>query len=203
MGILKTLLLSAAPIYRKYWWPAHNAANEAWIRDAAARTAMYAPAIIARLTALYGLPWFSGPVRVDVVRVGKSQGAYTSNNPTHIVVASADESYDNWASTEMLFHESSHALIQKVESAVNSTLAKARKRATDLWHVVLFYIAGEVTRQELAAHGIDYKPYLYATGLFDRAWPRFRGPIETHVQAFIDGKTTLDQMASALAAAVP
>jgi len=47
------------------------------------------------------------------------------------------------------------------------------------------------------------KPYLYATGLFDRAWPRFRGPIETHVQAFIDGKTTLDQMASALAAAVP
>ena len=84
-----------APIYRKYWWPAHNAANEAWIRDAAARTAMYAPAIIARLTALYGLPWFSGPVRVDVVRVGKSQGAYTSNDPTHIVVASADESYDN------------------------------------------------------------------------------------------------------------
>jgi len=200
---LKALLLSAAPIYRKYWWPAHNASNEAWIRDAAARTAMYAPAIIARLTALYGLPWFSGPVRVDVVRVGKSQGAYTSNNPTYIVVASADESYDNWASTEMLFHESSHALIQKVESAVNAALAKAGKRASDLWHVVLFYIAGEVTRRELAAHGIDYKPYLYATGLFDRAWPRFRGPIETHVQAFIDGKTTLDQMASALAAAVP
>ena len=32
---LKTLLLSAAPIYRKYWWPAHDAANRAWIEDAA------------------------------------------------------------------------------------------------------------------------------------------------------------------------
>jgi hypothetical protein len=199
---LKTLLLSAAPIYRKYWWSAHNAANEAWIRGAAARTAMYAPTMIARLTALYGAPWFSGPVRVDVVRFGKSQGAYTSNNPTHIVVASADESYAGWASTEMLFHESSHALIQNVESAVDAALAKAGKRASDLWHVVLFYIAGEVTRQELAKHGIAYKPYLYVTDLFDRAWPQFRGPVETHVQPFVDGKTTLDQMASALAAAV-
>jgi hypothetical protein len=71
---------------------------------------MYALAIIARLTDLYVVEWFSGPVRVDVVRVGKSKGAFTSNNPTRIVVASADESYDNWVSTEMLFHESSHAL---------------------------------------------------------------------------------------------
>jgi hypothetical protein len=46
-------------------------------------------------------------------------------------------------------------------------------------------------------------PYLYATGLFDRAWPQFRAPVETHVQAFIDGKITLEQMAANLAAAVP
>jgi hypothetical protein len=86
---------------------------------------------------------------------------------------------------------------------VNSALAKAGKRAPDLWYVVLFYIAGEVTRHELARHGIDYKPHLYATDLCDRAWPRFRRAIEMHAQAFIDGKTTLDQMASTLAAAVP
>ena len=35
---LKTLLLSAAPIYRKYWWPAHDAGNRAWIEDAVRRT---------------------------------------------------------------------------------------------------------------------------------------------------------------------
>jgi hypothetical protein len=54
----------------------------------------------------------------------------------------------------------------------------------DLWHVVLFYIAGEVTRQELAKVGVEYKPYLYAIGLFDRAWPRFRSPVETSVQPY-------------------
>jgi hypothetical protein len=86
---------------------------------------------------------------------------------------------------------------------VNAALAASNKRAGDLWHVVLFYIAGEVTRQQLAKNAIDYKPYLYATGLFDRAWPQFRAPVETHVQAFIDGKIALEQMAANLAAAVP
>jgi hypothetical protein len=69
--------------------------------------------------------------------------------------------------------------------------------------VMLFYIAGEVIRQQLAKAGIDCKPYLYATGLFDRTWPQFRAPVETHVQAFIDGKIALEQMATNLAAAVP
>src|SRR5262249_24526508 len=126
---LRALLLSAAPIYRKYWWPAHDAANRAWVVEAARRTAMYAPAIVPRLTSLYGVAWFAAPVRVDVVRFSISQGAYTSNNPTHIVVGSADASYDNWASTEMLFHESSHGLIQKVEAAVDAALKASNKRA--------------------------------------------------------------------------
>jgi hypothetical protein len=200
---LKSLLLSAAPIYRKYWWAAHDAANRAWIADAAKRATVYAPGIIPRLTALYDVPWFTTPVRVDVVRVSISQGAYTSNNPPHIVVASGDASYDGWWSTEMLFHESSHALIQKVEAAIGAALKTSNKQANDLWHVVLFYTAGEVTRQQLAKDGIEYKPYLYATGLFDRAWPRYRAPVEQHVQAYIDGRITLDQMAADLAAAIP
>ena len=67
---------------------------------------------------------------------------------------------------------------------------------------MLFYTAGEVTRQQLAKDGVEYKPYLYATGLFDRAWPRFRAPVEQHVQAYIDGKISLEQMAANLATAV-
>jgi hypothetical protein len=136
-------------------------------------------------------------------KTGKSQGAYTSLNPTHIVVASADGSYAEWSSTEMLFHESSHALIQKIQAALNAAMRAAGKRPADLWHVVLFYIAGEVTRQQLAAAGVEYKPYLYAGGLFDRAWPQFRAPVERHVRAYIDGRETLEQMATNLATAVP
>jgi hypothetical protein len=137
------------------------------------------------------------------VLVGKSLGAYTSLNPRpHIVVASGDRSYEGWSGTEMLFHESSHALFQNVQRAVDAATKAANKEPRDLWHVVLFYIAGEVTRQQVADKGVEYRPYLYATGLFDRAWPVFREPIEQHVRPFVDRRITLDQMAADLAEAL-
>jgi hypothetical protein len=200
----RRFLEAAAPIYRRYWWPQHDAANRAWITDVARQSAPVAPQIIDRLTSLYGIKWFDKPVRVDVVRVGKSQGAYTAVVPrVHIIVASADASYAGRAGTEMLFHESSHGLIQNVRAAVDQAMAAVGKNPRDLWHVVLFYITGEVMRQTLAARGIEYEPYLYATGLFTRAWPMFRGPIEQTVRPFVDRKINLDEMARTLAASAP
>ena len=201
---LRSTLLEAAPIYRKYWWSDHDAANRSWIERVGRQTPTVAAPIIERLTALYSVPWFTVPVRVDVVRAGKSQGAYTSIDPRpHIVFASGDSSYDGWSGTEMLFHEASHAMFQNIRLAVNSAANAANKQPRDLWHVVLFYIAGEVTRQQLAKNGIEYRPYLYATGLFDAAWPAFRGPIEGHVRPFVDGQVPLDRMAAGLAQALP
>ena len=194
----------AAPIYRRHWWADHDTANRAWIGDVAWKTTPVAPQIIERLTGLYGVKWFDAPVRVDVVRVGKSQGAYTAVNPrVHIIVASADSSYAGWAGTEMLFHESSHGLIFDVRAAVDRAMRAAGKNPRDLWHVVLFYIAGEVTRQTLAARDVDYQPYLYATGLFARAWAMWREPIERTVRPFVDRQTDLAEMVTALATAVP
>jgi hypothetical protein len=201
---LRSALLNAAPIYRRYWWTRHDAANRNWIELVSRQTSTVAAPIIARLTALYRVPWFTTPVRVDIVRVGKSQGAYTSINPRpHVVVASGDSSYDGWSGTEMLFHETCHALTFEMRRAVDGAAKAANKQPRDLWHVVLFYVAGEVTRQQLAKISVDYRPYLYATGLFDRAWPSFRDPVERHVRAFVDGQITLDQMAAELAKALP
>ncbi|HKE22988.1 MAG TPA: hypothetical protein VKB88_11410 [Bryobacteraceae bacterium] len=200
----RRFLETAAPIYRRYWWPQHDAANRAWIADVAQRTTPVAAQIIDRLTTLYGIKWFDAPIRVDVVRVGKSQGAYTAVVPrVHIIVASADASYAGWAGAEMLFHESSHGLIQNVQAAVDKAMTAVGKNPRDLWHVVLFYITGEVTRQTLSARRIEYQPYLYATGLFTRAWPTFREPIEQTVRPFVDRQISLAEMARKLAASVP
>lgn len=197
-------LETAAPVYRRYWWADHDAANRAWIADVVRRTAPVAPQIIEHLTDLYGVKWFAAPVRVDVVRVGKSQGAYTAVNPrVHIIVASADASYAGWAGTEMLFHESSHGLIFGVRAAVDRAMTAAGKNPRDLWHVLLFYIAGEVTRQTLAKRDVEYQPYLYATGLFARAWPMWREPIERSVRPFVDRQTSLAEMVTTLTTAVP
>lgn len=200
----RRFLEAAAPIYMRYRWPRRDAANRAWIADVAGRTAPVARQIIDRLTSLYGVDWFERPVRVDVVRFGKRQGAYTALAPhVRVVVASADAGCADWAGAEILFHESSHGLIQNVRTAVDQAMTPVGKNSRDLWHVVLFYITGEVTRKTLAAHGIDYQPYLYSTGLFTRAWPMFQEPVEQAVRPFVDGNVNLAEMSRALAASTP
>jgi len=200
----RTVLEAAAPVYRRYWWTKHDAANRTWIADVVGRAVPVATPIIDRLTRLYGKPWFTDPVRVDVVLVSKRLGAYTSIRPrVLIVMPTSDPSYGGSAGVEMMFHEASHALIENVTRAISSAARTAGKNTRDLWHVVLFYIAGEVTRQVLAARSVDYQPFLYALGLFDTIWPTFRTPIERYVRPFVDGTSNLEQMAADLVAAVP
>ena len=194
-------LAAAAPIYRKYWWAGHDRANRAWISDAASRVTQIAPEVTKRLADLYRTPWFTSGVRVDVVRAGIAQGAYTSLEPTLITVSSGDRNYGSWASAEMLYHEASHALIAEISRRIRDEAHG--KDVRNLWHVVLFYTAGEVVRETLAARKIDYVAYLYATGLFDRAWPQFRAPVEREWKPYIDGQVTLEVAVTKLISAIP
>jgi hypothetical protein len=66
-------------------------------------------------------------------------------------------------------HLAGHALLSQ-----QSLDASTAREHGDLWHVVQFYVAGAVVKDVLRVRGIDYVPYLYATGLFDRAWPHYR-----------------------------
>jgi hypothetical protein len=91
----------------------------------------------------------------------------------------------------------------QVRTAIDQAMTAAGKRPRDLWHVVLFYVAGELTRQTLAARGIEYQPYVYANNLFKNAWPAFQGPVEQAVRPFVDRQTNLAEMVKALAAAAP
>jgi hypothetical protein len=102
----------------------------------------------------------------------------------------------------MLLHESSHALVRPISDAFAAESKAQGKNTRDLWHVALFYMTGEVVRQALAARGIAYQPYLYSTGLFDRAWPQFKTPLETHWRAYIDGAVSRDAAIKAIVAEV-
>jgi hypothetical protein len=106
------VLAGAAPVYRKYWWPAHDAANRAWAVDPMAKVAALTPAVPERLARLFGTPWLTGTVRVDVVRVANREGAFTSIDPppAHITISSSAPTNRDWTSAEILFHESSHAM---------------------------------------------------------------------------------------------
>ena len=186
----RDVLTSAAPIYRKYWWAAHDAANRTWLVDPMSKVASLTPAVPDRLAQLYATPWFTSPIRVDVVRVANREGAFTSIDPApaHITISSSAPSNQGWIAAEILFHESSHALALPMMDAFAAELRTQRKVSRHLWHVALFYLTGDVVRQALVQRGIAYEPYIYKTGLFDRAWPELRAPIEIHWKPYVNGE---------------
>jgi hypothetical protein len=196
---LRKALEQAAPIYREHVWAAADAANRAWIAEEIRNINQLAPVETPKLASLFGTPWPKVNVRVDAVRVANRQGAYTSLEPPWIVVSTGDPNSQSWAGAEILFHESSHLLVRPVSSAIDKAAREASVKAPDvLWHVVLFYIAGEVTRQSLLSEGVVYEPYVYKTGLFDRAWPTLRKPIEMVLPAYLGGSISLDEAARRL-----
>jgi hypothetical protein len=159
-----------------------------------------------RLAKLYGTPWFTQSVRVDVVRVTSREGAFTSIDPppAYITIASGNPNMAGWMAAEVLFHEASHALAMPLIQAFGAEQkAQGKLAARDLWHVALFYLTGEVVRQTLEARNIKFEPYLYQTGLFDRAWPQYKTAIETHWQPFVDGKVSREAAIKNVVSAIP
>lgn len=196
------VLAAAAPIYRKYWWPLHDRANRAWIADIAPRTGEIAKDVTARLAALYGIPWFTEPVRIDVVRAGSWSGAYTMVEPTHATIASGDPEAAGWAGVDVVFHEVSHALIRRIQRLIEEEARVAGKRPGTLWHALQFVTTGEVVREALAARKIEFVPYVYRTGLIDRAWRAFKAPLEREWMAYVHGEISLDDAVKRLVAAI-
>jgi hypothetical protein len=153
------------------------------------------PAVPDRLARLYGVPWITSGIRVDVVRVANREGAFTSIDPApaHITISSGAPALREWVAAEVLLHETSHALAFPLMDDFAAELRMQRKASWHLWHVALFYLTGEVVRQALAERGIQYETYMYKTGLFERAWPEFRAPIETYWKPYVNGEVSRDE----------
>jgi hypothetical protein len=54
----------------------------------------------------------------------------------------------------------------------------------------------------LRDRGVDYTPYMYSTGLFDRAWSHYRKPVDEHWGRFIRGEIARAQAIERTVAAV-
>jgi hypothetical protein len=57
----------------------------------------------------------------------------------------------------------------------------------NLWHAILFYTSGELTRRALARRGVsEYRPFIL--DMYEGPFRGFRQSLETHWQAYLDGK---------------
>jgi hypothetical protein len=187
---LKAVLLKAAPIYRAHWWPAHDRKNRAWIANLTPLVAQYGDSLKNSLVKIYETPWPAGAIRVDAVVYANWAGAYTTIEPTRITIASGDSTNPGPGALETIFHESSHALMDKVQTAIEAA-ARAQQppyQPGKIWHAILFYTAGALVAQQFPG----YVPFAEKAVLWKRAWPDpGRALIAQDWQPHIDGKIGL------------
>lgn len=145
---LRDLLLKVSPIYRKHWWVTHDADNQTWIADVKPLLDAHGSALRDSLVRIYESHWPGQPARVDITIYAGPVGAYTTNKPTRPTISSTDPRNQGTAALEVLFHETSHGMIGRVNDSINAARENAHKsdatpHSALLWHGVLFYTAGE------------------------------------------------------------
>ena len=203
-------LRKAAPVYRKHWWKADDAANRFFIAYAAPMLRDAGDELIRAHAAVYRTPW-PERVRLYVTPEGGPFGAYTITNLRNAgittTMSSRDAGYQGFRALEMIFHEASHALVSPHQGTVADAIAAAAKKLgvevpRDLWHAILFATSSELTRRALASRGVtEYTPY--ATGMFRDVWPKYREPVEKHWLPYLSGNGTLAEAIEKVVAAIP
>ena len=194
---LRTVLTKAAPLYRSRWWPEHNRSNLAWIDAVRPLLSKYGASMCKDIAAAYQTPWPATPIRVDVAAFAGPHGAYTTLGPTHITISSSDKRYQGDAALEMLYHESSHSLDEKVRTALDNERVERGLvfKRRDFSHAVLFYTAGEIARRYVPG----YEMYGVRNGMFVDGWPESLPVLEKDWKPYLDGRSDL---ASAVRAVV-
>jgi hypothetical protein len=198
---LKSVLRQAAPIYRKYWWKRHDEQNRRWVAQLRPLLAKHGLQVRRSLEAVYDTAWPSQPVRVETVAYANWSGAYTTVHPsTQPTISTTDTGNQGTAGLEILFHESSHGMVDKLQVEIKDAIStlpadKQKTISGSLWHAVLFYTAGELVAEDYPG----YKPYADQGGLWVRAWPE---PIHSLIiqdwKPHMDGAATLNSAATRL-----
>lgn len=115
-----------------------------------------------------------------------------------IVMSSEDPGYRGDAGLEMIFHEASHLLVERVQGMLDqSARRQSRTIPPSLWHLLLFYTAGHLTRERL---GPNYVPYAERpeNRIFVGDAARVLVALETAWQPYLDGASSLDSAIDAL-----
>ena len=199
-------LRAALPDYLALWWEEHDGANRAWIEGVLPLLRRHEAQLVAELERAYGGAFPAEPIRVDVSAYANWAGAYTSNHPDHITLSSFDPENGGPGALEVLLHEASHSF--ELESSLQRDLDTAfgtsgGRPPRDLWHMIFFFTAGELTARVLARDGIhDYVPYGERVGIYTERGParvKLIQALDDHWRPFLRGEITRAEALTRLA----
>jgi hypothetical protein len=197
LGPAGDALHDAADVYRQRRWPTDLMADRFWSAVAQAMLDQAGEELVRAHEKVYGQS-YPPHVTVDVAPYGGEYGAYTTTRDgfVHTTVSTHDPAYQGYWGLEMMLHEASHAIVGWHDGVIGPEIeaaakAMGRRSPRGLWHAVLFYTSGELTRRALAPRGIEYQPFILE--MYKKTFQDFRDPLATHWQAYLDGKLAREE----------
>lgn len=202
---VRQALERAAPAYRKAWWPAHRAANQAWRTSMEALVAQHGQEVLDFITRAYGLQWPVTGFAVHAARFSNWAGAYSSSRGV-LVIASGYPGNGGLRGVEGLFHEGMHQWDNQVYTLLG-VQAKAIKATVpvDMPHALIWVTAGEAIRH------LDptYVRTVDTLGIWNgrssgapEPLMRLRAPLEDTWLPYLGGRGTRDEALIALLARI-
>jgi hypothetical protein len=201
---LTQVLEAVAPVYRAHLWPEHDRANRRWILRVAPLVREQGVGLSEHLADIYQARWPRERIRVDVSGYANWAGAYTTVDPLRVTISSLDARNQGATSLEVLFHEGSHGIAERVQAAIIRECHQRDKAIPrDLWHALVFYTTGEVIRPVLGSAGSgagdqesgapgSYTPYAVREGLYQRGWSDYFKLLQRFWQPYLDGSASFD-----------
>jgi hypothetical protein len=191
-------LNAAAPIYRARLWTARQRDNEAWNAATKALTDRYQTTMAAALAKAYGITWPREPYLVDAVGETGPNSAFTHEAPAgfaaHIHASVGSPRNTGNAPLELMFHEATHiaAAGGRITRMIEEECARQKLAVPpDLWHFMIMFTTGEITRRELANSGSPgYIPYIYR---YNQLPPAVLSACERDWLPYLEEKTPFDQ----------
>jgi hypothetical protein len=189
---LHTSLRPAMRVYRTHWWPSHEALSQNWIRVVAERLRPQEDTLVSRIERAYGGTFPEDGARVFVTPYSNWAGAYATVRPLQISMAARRYTPTEAGAMETLLHETAHstAFSWPLKSALREAFAAYDAEPPGrLWHTVIFYTSGAITRKYVAADS-SFQHYGARYGLYDdEERARWVQALREHWSPFLDGNT--------------
>ena len=184
------------PFFNKLYWKDIESDNKAWLSAAKEQLLKQEQSIVPELERIYQTKLPAGKIIVDLSCYATWAGAYSYNDRfCHIILAGSHGSNKGELATEVVFHETSHFLVDKVNEKI-SVLIKGKdiKKNINLWHNIIFYTTGDVLEKYYAKEGKMFFPY-YVQMKFEDKFPDFKATVEackSFWNPYITGQASLE-----------
>lgn len=186
---INEILMRAAPVYRKVWWPKHHAANRAWQTATQALVKQHGDAILKFITHAYQMEWPAAGFNVHISGYTNWAGAYSTKGDL-LVLSSLSADLQAIYGLETIFHEGMHQWDSQVFQALREHARKMNRLVPrDLSHALIFFTAGQAVRRVVPGH----VPYADKFGVWQRSTPGEREVLEEIWKPYLDGHGTRDE----------